>query len=537
MLPAVPANADDQILPSSTPELTPTLPVLLTETLLPVQPTDTPLPPEPTATLPPPEPTATVQLEPTALMPQEPATTLLPLEPTATLPPEPAAPPSAVPTAETLPTAAPVEPTAIPEAPATPAVAAPPVVEVAVPPPLEAPTFRIFATREGLVGRRTANGHRIRPRDRFVALPSWSVLSSRGGHEFQVRVTYRGRSAVLPVWDVGPWNTRDDYWSPNRRYSDLPVGMPMAQAAREQGYNGGRDEFGRRIRMPNGIDIADGAFWDDLGMTHEDWVEVTFLWLGEDPVQAAAEQNSGPEEIPIEPEAVLVDDGAATYTSQADIALYDANCGTNGRHYWTYGAAQAEQRENHARWSPTLPGPGFYEVLAYIPKCGQPATRSARYKVFHDGAVTEVPVDQNAAAGRWASLGVFHMNGDTDAVELDDVTGEEEDTVVRFDAIKFVPRSDSAPPEARVVEVIPQPDGSMLVRWKGTDDLSGIASFDIQVRRFPDGGWSDWQMRVSSSEASFVPPGPGAYAFRARARDWASREQPWRESDDLVIGQ
>src|SRR3712207_4550370 len=86
-----------------------------------------------------------------------------------------------------------------------------------------APTYTIFATREGLVGHRTANGHRIRPRDRFVALPSWKVLSSNGGDEFQVRVTYRGRSVVLPVWDVGPWNTNDDYWSPERRYSDLPV--------------------------------------------------------------------------------------------------------------------------------------------------------------------------------------------------------------------------------------------------------------------------------------------------------------------------
>src|SRR5947208_5101912 len=109
-----------------------------------------------------------------------------------------------------------------------------------------APTFTVFATREGLVGHRTANGHRIRPRDRFVALPSWKVLAGDGRAEFQVRVTYRSRSVVLPVWDVGPWNTHDDYWSPQRRYADLPVGMPMAQAAYNNGYNGGRDEFGRR---------------------------------------------------------------------------------------------------------------------------------------------------------------------------------------------------------------------------------------------------------------------------------------------------
>jgi hypothetical protein len=151
-----------------------------------------------------------------------------------------------------------------------------------------APTYRIFATREGLVGHRTANGHRIVKRDRFVALPSWSVLNDRGEHDYQVRITYNGRSVVAPVWDVGPWNTRDDYWAAQRgMWRDLPRGLPQAQAAYLQGYNGGRDERGRRVRQPNGIDIADGTFWDDLGMKDNGWVEVTFLWLGDETARPA----------------------------------------------------------------------------------------------------------------------------------------------------------------------------------------------------------------------------------------------------------
>jgi hypothetical protein len=158
-----------------------------------------------------------------------------------------------------------------------------------------APTYRIFATREGLVGLQTANGHIIQERDRFVALPSWKVLSSYQGYEYQVRVTYNGRSVVVPVWDVGPWNTNDNYWSPNReQYPDLPIGMPQAQAAFFDGHNGGLDEFGRIINNPNGIDIADGTFWDDLGMTRNDWVEVSFLWLGEDPGPGADAQEPVP---------------------------------------------------------------------------------------------------------------------------------------------------------------------------------------------------------------------------------------------------
>jgi hypothetical protein len=38
----------------------------------------------------------------------------------------------------------------------------------------------------------------------FVALPSWKVLSSQGGNEFQVRVTFEDKSIVVPVWDVRP---------------------------------------------------------------------------------------------------------------------------------------------------------------------------------------------------------------------------------------------------------------------------------------------------------------------------------------------
>jgi hypothetical protein len=400
--------------------------------------------------------------------------------------------------------------------------------------PPSAPTYRVFATREGLVGHRTANGHRIRPRDRFVALPHWGALSSNGGNEFQVRVTYRDRSVVLPVWDIGPWNTHDDYWSPKRRYGDLPVGLPMAHAAYHDRYNGGRDEFGRRIRHPNGIDIADGAFWDDLGMTGSDYVEVTFLWLGADPGTAQAEPaTSSASPVAVEQDAVVADDGGDGYNSEAAIKWYDAPCGLNGRHAWTYGTPDPKQSENRARWSLPLSG-GFYEALAYIPPCGQPATQSARYRVVTNGGAREVLVDQQASAGTWVSLGLYQVGNSEVVVELSDVTGDD-GRAVRFDAVKWLPRADNAPPDARVIEAASQADGSFLVRWGGADDLSGIAAFDVQVRVLPDGGWTDWQPATTVLQASFVPPGPGGYAFRARARDWVGHQQGWREADDVQI--
>ncbi len=152
---------------------------------------------------------------------------------------------------------------------------------------LASPVYTVYATREGLVGQTTANGHVIQTRDHFVALPSTKALCSNGGTEYEVRITYAGKSVVAPVWDVGPWNTRDDYWnSPSQRdmWQDLAQGMPEAQAAYQNGYNDGEDQFGRTVTNPAGIDLADGTFWDDLGMTDNDWVQVEFLFLSAGPV-------------------------------------------------------------------------------------------------------------------------------------------------------------------------------------------------------------------------------------------------------------
>jgi len=145
-------------------------------------------------------------------------------------------------------------------------------------------TANVFATREGLVGGTTANGHVITERDHFVALPSRRALSPRDTSDYSVRVCApNGRCAFAPVWDVGPWNTRDDYWNPADRrqeWKDLPQGVPQAQAAFRDGYNGGNDQFGRKAVNPAGIDLGDGVFWDALGLKDNSQVQVDYLWTG-----------------------------------------------------------------------------------------------------------------------------------------------------------------------------------------------------------------------------------------------------------------
>ncbi len=390
-----------------------------------------------------------------------------------------------------------------------------------------APTYTIRATREGLVGKRTANGHRIVERDWFVALPSWKVLSSRGGSEFQVRVTYEDKSIVLPVWDVGPWNTNDEYWTPERRfYRDLPVGMPMAQAAVQFGYNGGLDMFGRKITLGNGIDIADGAFWDGLGMRSNTWVRVTFLWMGLDPGPAGlVDASVGSAAYP--PGTVIVDNGSGGYTNSAKIEWYDSFCGLNGKHDWTFGTSKPELSENTATWNANISQVGYYEIMAFIPPCGRPATRAAIYKVNTNGAERDVWLDQALQSGRWASLGIYNMMPGSSSVRLSDVTGDDGQSV-RFDAVMWVPRYDSMPPSSWIQEIQPMDGGAYVVQWAGVDDVSGISSYDVQYR-INGGEWQLWQSGTGANMALFSPVGSGEYQFRARARDWMGKEAAWSE--------
>jgi hypothetical protein len=400
-----------------------------------------------------------------------------------------------------------------------------------------APTYRIYATREGLVGRRTANGHIIRPNDHFVALPSWRSLSSQGGYEYQVRITYNGRSAIAPVWDVGPWNTHDNYWSTNREmWKDLPRGKPEAQAARLDGYNNGRDERGRRPNLPNGIDIGDGTFWD-LGIPDNAWVEVTFLWEGADPGGSgspAAPSAPGPTATPppvIPPPAgaSVVDNSEAGF-KEVSGTWFDGKCGVNNdSHRWTFTASTAAKAENIGEWYAPITSGGFYELFVYLPACGKPATRSATYSIEHDGSVTKVKLDQEDNQQAWTSLGTYYFQPGN-RVSLDDFTGER-GLSVRYDAVAWVPRSDTTPPSVTVTGVRDLGDGRFEIAWKGADDQAGVASYDVQVQR-DDGPWQDWLLATADQSGTFLVQDvqPAIYSFRARARDWAGNQSEYPDA-------
>ncbi len=93
-----------------------------------------------------------------------------------------------------------------------------------------------------------------------------------------------------------------------------------------------------------------------------------------------------------------------------------------------------------ARWNPSLPSAGYYDIYVWIP-ANPAATTNARYRVFHSGTLSPViAVNQRENGGQWVWIGNFYFApGASQYLYLNDLTFESADsTWVLFDAVKFV---------------------------------------------------------------------------------------------------
>jgi hypothetical protein len=190
-------------------------------------------------------------------------------------------------------------------------------------------TYAITATREGLVGGTTSNGHLIVPNDHFVSLPACTALScpwrtpgatganyaADCGTNCYVRVTnpVTKQCSVAPVYDVGPWFTNDNWWDPteSRNLNNLSTtvnilaqGYTGADAAMNKldvGYgtaSSGRgiSNVGYEVANRAALDIGDGT-WADVGLDYDAGIApvvVTLLWqTGENRDTAASACGSG----------------------------------------------------------------------------------------------------------------------------------------------------------------------------------------------------------------------------------------------------
>jgi hypothetical protein len=140
---------------------------------------------------------------------------------------------------------------------------------------------RVVETRAGTMLKCRVFATQYIGHTRFeVALPHRTL---KFNSQPRVLINNEGRLARPRVREVGPWNTYDNYWTTGRRrtmWKNLPRCMPEARAAYFRNYNRGRDEFGRKVTNPAGVDLTPTmARRLGLGRYENGWVYVRFPWV------------------------------------------------------------------------------------------------------------------------------------------------------------------------------------------------------------------------------------------------------------------
>jgi hypothetical protein len=142
-------------------------------------------------------------------------------------------------------------------------------------------TYMVSSQRKGIRCRVFATQY-TGYTEREVALPHRDL---KFGRQPRVRIwRVSGGPSVGPrVKEVGPWNTYDNYWVQNKyrtMYERVPRCKPEAQVAYYQNFNKGKDEFGREVLNPAGVDLTpDVARSMGLEEYQNAWVWVRFPWV------------------------------------------------------------------------------------------------------------------------------------------------------------------------------------------------------------------------------------------------------------------
>ena len=142
-------------------------------------------------------------------------------------------------------------------------------------------TYMVSSQRKGIRCRVFATQY-TGYTEREVALPHRNL---KFGRQPRVRIwRVSGGPSVGPrVKEVGPWNTYDNYWVQNKdrtMYKRVPRCKPEAQVAYYQNFNKGKDEFGREVLNPAGVDLTpDVARSMGLEEHQNAWVWVRFPWV------------------------------------------------------------------------------------------------------------------------------------------------------------------------------------------------------------------------------------------------------------------
>jgi hypothetical protein len=279
-----------------------------------------------------------------------------------------------------------------------------------------------------------------------------SICSGSGyaTQNYSVKLTYNNKTITIQNFDSGPWNVDDNFWAnladphPRRLFTDLPLGMPEAQAAYYDDYNGGLDQYDRIVTLPFAIDLGDGV-WSDLGLSsgQNAWIDVTFTWTSE-------WENMPAEVVTLLNPTNLVPPYTGDMCITAWHRLFPLLIEGGQAAYLTLNVDTAGQSTNSAEWKPNLPSNGDYKVRAFIPSHGPinwlcPAmtiifdTADAEYKIFHANGQTTVSKNQGPMSNQYLDLGTFEFEaGSAGKITLSDLNDEANlSHTIAFSAMQF----------------------------------------------------------------------------------------------------
>ncbi len=168
-----------------------------------------------------------------------------------------------------------------------------------------------------------------------------------------------------------------------------------------------------------------------------------------------------------------------------------------------------------------LSGIASFDVQVCTQDCANPSTP---WTTWLEGVTTTAALFEGEAGQTYAFRSRAHDGADN--AELWPLTPDATTTV------------DGVPPASAVVALPAYSLGTFTVTWAGQDDLSGIASFDIQVCtgdcQGPQALWSDWLTATTTLSATFSGQNGVPYAFRSRARDQVGNREAWPAEPDAV---
>jgi len=138
---------------------------------------------------------------------------------------------------------------------------------------------------------------------------------------------------------------------------------------------------------------------------------------------------------------IIIDDGDAGFTTTGSWASSTGGDSYNGDYVW----ASTGGTLSTARWTPTMPAAGNYQVFVWY-RAGSNRASDAPYTVYYNGGNITIPVDQKVNSGQWNSLGTYSFAaGSSGYVQLSD--NAEPSTVVVADAVRFLAQTASPTPK------------------------------------------------------------------------------------------